>query len=370
LIEWTADFTVAALRLSGVPVWREGMTLQIPTGSWSVVEACSGLRYLIASAMVGVLYAYLAYRSLSRRIAFVAASLAVPILANWLRAYMIVMIGHLSGNRLAVGIDHIIYGWIFFGAVMLLLFWVGGFWREDTTHETELATRAHATPRSLPIAAPRWAAALLGAFVVTAAAPEIVRLLHGYDIPAGNLETAPTLGEWQPVPGRLVQWTPQFTQPRATIASTYARAEERSGLYVALYFDQDRNSKLVSSQNQLLRTTDRSGYIVSENERTIDTGNGPFAVKETVLQVRDGRILARSWFWIDGVSTANPVRAKVAQARSRLRGHGDMGAIIVVYALLPAEGNQASAAFDELTRHAVAALPTVLSNRLRAGDPR
>ena len=52
MIEWTADFTVAALRASGVPVLRDGMTFQIPTGSWSVVEACSGLRYLIASVTV------------------------------------------------------------------------------------------------------------------------------------------------------------------------------------------------------------------------------------------------------------------------------------------------------------------------------
>src|SRR5256885_17154333 len=104
---------------------------------------------------------------------------------------MIVMIGHLSGNRLAVGIDHIIYGWIFFGVVMLLLFWVGSFWREETTHETEQATRAQATPRTLPIAAARWAAGLLGGFLRPSAAPEKMRLLHGYDIPAGHLGTAP-----------------------------------------------------------------------------------------------------------------------------------------------------------------------------------
>ena len=44
---------------------------------------------------------------------------------------MIVMTGHLSDMQLAVGVDHLIYGWIFFGFVMLLLFWIGSFWRED-----------------------------------------------------------------------------------------------------------------------------------------------------------------------------------------------------------------------------------------------
>ncbi|MBZ5653131.1 MAG: exosortase A [Acidobacteriia bacterium] len=131
MIEWTANFTVAALRFSGVPVYREVNLFVIPTGSWSVVAACSGVRYVIASLMVGTLFAAIAYRSWRRRALFMAASILVPIVANWLRAYMIVMLGHLSNNRLAVGVDHIIYGWIFFGVVMLLLFWVGSFWQED-----------------------------------------------------------------------------------------------------------------------------------------------------------------------------------------------------------------------------------------------
>jgi exosortase/archaeosortase family protein len=75
--------------------------------------------------MVGCLFAYLSYRSPIRRMAFIAASLAVPIVANWARAYIIVMLGHLSNNRLAVGADHLIYGWVFFGLVMAVLFWIG-----------------------------------------------------------------------------------------------------------------------------------------------------------------------------------------------------------------------------------------------------
>src|SRR5262249_26263102 len=131
LMEQTAEFTVAALRLTGIPVYREGQFFSIPSGNWSVVEACSGLRYLIASLTVGVLYAHLTYLSSGRRAAFIAASIVVPIVANWLRAYMIVMIGHLSGMKYAVGVDHLIYGWLFFGVVMMLLFWVGSYWRED-----------------------------------------------------------------------------------------------------------------------------------------------------------------------------------------------------------------------------------------------
>ena len=89
LMEWTASYTVIALRLSGIPVYREGLQFVIPSGNWSVVEACSGVRYLIASFMVGTLFAYLNYRSTKRRLIFAAVSIVVPVIANWLRAYMI-----------------------------------------------------------------------------------------------------------------------------------------------------------------------------------------------------------------------------------------------------------------------------------------
>ena len=79
LMDWTADFTVAALRLTGVPVYREGVHFVIPTGQWSVIEACSGIKFLIASVMAGSLYAWLMYRSPGRRIAFIAASIVVPL---------------------------------------------------------------------------------------------------------------------------------------------------------------------------------------------------------------------------------------------------------------------------------------------------
>ena len=104
----------------------------IPTGQWSVIEACSGIKFLIASIMAGSLYAWLIYRSPGRRIAFIAASIVVPLLANWLRAYSIVMIGHLSNNRLMTNDDHIVFGWVLFGAIMLLMYWLGTRWREDT----------------------------------------------------------------------------------------------------------------------------------------------------------------------------------------------------------------------------------------------
>lgn len=64
------------------------------------------------------------YHTLWKRLVFIALSAIVPMLADGLRAYMIVMIGHLSEMERATGVYHLIYGRFFFGIVTFILFWV------------------------------------------------------------------------------------------------------------------------------------------------------------------------------------------------------------------------------------------------------
>ncbi len=191
LISFTADFTVRALQITGIPVLRNGTRFEIPSGSWSVVEACSGVRYLISSITLGCLYAYLTYRSTLRRAAFMLTAVLVPILANGLRAYMIVMIGHLSGMTMAVGFDHLIYGWVFFGLVMFLMFWIGSYWREDPVAQpaatlvgpASAATLASAAGTALNVASPRAASprAMLAIAIAVVAVSAIWPLLATYN---------------------------------------------------------------------------------------------------------------------------------------------------------------------------------------------
>src|SRR3546814_20816354 len=92
---------VHLLRLTGMPVFLDGYLIQIPTGSFLVAEACSGVRYLLVSVALGVLTAYLFFRSWPRRLLFVALSVAVPIVATGIRAYGIIMLAPLGGYELA-----------------------------------------------------------------------------------------------------------------------------------------------------------------------------------------------------------------------------------------------------------------------------
>src|SRR3546814_1680397 len=95
----TAQIVVHLLRLSGIPVFLDGYLIQIPSGYFLVAEACSGVRYLTVSLALGFLAAYLFLRSWRRRLFFIALSVVVPIAANGIRAYGIILLAHLSDYR-------------------------------------------------------------------------------------------------------------------------------------------------------------------------------------------------------------------------------------------------------------------------------
>lgn len=130
LQELTADITVWSLQMTGIPVYREGLYIAIPGGLFEVAVACSGIRYLIASFTLGTLFAYLNFNGFKKRLIFILFSIVLPLLANGIRAYGIVIIAHLSDMKYATGVDHLVYGWLFFGVVIFIMFTIGGRWAD------------------------------------------------------------------------------------------------------------------------------------------------------------------------------------------------------------------------------------------------
>jgi exosortase A len=333
LMDGTADFTVAALRATGVPVYREGFLLVLPTGSWSIIEACSGIRYLIASVMVGTLFAYLTYRTLWRRVAFVGVAIVVPIVANWLRAYMIVMLGHLSNNKIATGVDHLIYGWIFFGIVMVLMFWIGMSWAEKPSLGVDVRTAqpaASGTGRSTP--ARSWLV-LPAILALTLAAPLLhYAVMHDADRTAVVLRSVDVPG-WTRVDEPQAGYFPIYNEPDATLQQTFRRGDMTVGVFIAFYRNQTPQRKLVSAENVFARSTDRTWRSIAHGRASETIGERVVSVDAVRLRgVRhDQAIAAWRWYWLDGALTSSDIAAKALMAWMQLRGRSDDSAGVVIY---------------------------------------
>ena len=342
LVERTADFTVVALRATGIPVFREGTQFVIPTGSWSVVQACSGIRYLMASVMVGTLFAYLNYRSLAKRWAFVGVAIVTPLVANWLRAYMIVMLGHLSGNRLATGVDHIIYGWVFFGIVMLVMFMLGARW-SDPDPEPQPAPADTETRGASPA---RWSGVLLAAALLLALPPQLrTRAEHAATHAAPTL-TAPALPGWTWNAEPMTSWHPSFESPAGVLHGRFEpdAGGPAVGVYVGYYRDHRYGHQLVTSINQLVNAeTDKEWAQTAAGMTQLDMPAGPASWRTAELRGQalsevkgDGsrapRLRVWQTYWINDRLFVSDWQAKLYGAWLSLQGRGDDAAVVLIYA--------------------------------------
>lgn len=360
LMHYTAEFTVLALRLSGVPVFQEGLFFVIPTGRWSVVEACSGLRYMHATLFVGALYAYLNYVSLRRRLLFMLVALIVPILANWVRAYLTVMIGHLFGDEFVRGFIHLVYGWVFFGVVILLLFWIGSRWRED----------APVFPRSaLPMASIRSAAswssrgwlAVVSFALVTAGFPLILQHVEKPVVPfAVVLEAPPAQSGWEAIEDGVLGYLPNYSGHRGELFQAYRRSSDHAivGLYVAYYADQRDDTEMVAWQNRLRGREGIGSWVqMGTGRKTMPVGP---TVNALLRRNDDNRLAVWYWYWINQRVLVSDVVAKMLLAADHLTGRPDDAAFVAVYAPYALSPDEVQPVVEDFIMQHAEAIETML----------
>lgn len=125
LQEITADLSVFITRLFPIPVYRNGLYISIPNGDFLVAEACSGIRFLFTTAIIGTFYALMYIKDTKRQWLYIVIAIILPIVANGIRVFMIIAIAHYINLEAATGFDHLVYGWVFFTLVMLALLAIG-----------------------------------------------------------------------------------------------------------------------------------------------------------------------------------------------------------------------------------------------------
>jgi len=358
LINFTADFTVAALQASGIPVLREGSSFSIPSGNWSVVEACSGVRYLIASITLGCLYAYLTYRSHVRQLMFVLLAIVVPIIANGMRAYMIVMIGHLSGMKLAVGVDHLIYGWVFFGLVMFLMFWIGSFWRED--QQASAPQKYTPSPADHSVSPPRIFAAALAATACMGIWPVYANYIERAGYNPAPVELAGFHSQWQET-APFTTWKPSFYPSATELDRFFQHDSKQAGITVMYYRNQHQGSELISSSNRLVVEHDPNWLQTGTALRREAIANQTLELRESSMRGPSGHLLVWQWYWIDGQFTVNDYLAKLLQAKEKFLMRGDDGAAVLLFAPYDENPDTARAAMRDFMNANLAALEAVLA---------
>ncbi|MBD9355773.1 exosortase A [Methylomonas albis] len=342
LMEYTATFVVTLIRLSGMSVYREGLFFTLTSGNWSVVEGCSGLRYLISSLTLGSVYAYLNYSSYKKRTIFIALSFFIPILANGLRAYLIVMIGHFSNMKLAAGVDHIVYGWVFFGLVMFALFYFGSFWHDkdaggpaSSVLESPLDGTAGGSATSYRH---YWSALTVTALCVSIWPIALQRLsaLQAAHIEVPARFSRPAMPNWQSVVGPDWGWEPSFKGVVADAKVYLSDGQSVVGMYFANFGDETQGGELVNSQNYLVPQKHPVWRILHDDMIPMQWADDKIGgIEELVLNSTQRSLLVERWYRVGDKNTANAYQAKWWQLLKRLSGDASPELLVVLFTDTP-----------------------------------
>ena len=118
---WSSALGVGFLQLVGVTAFRDGNVIDLGPVQLQVVEACSGIRYLLPLASLALLCAYLFKDWMWKRVALVLSSIPISILVNGFRIGMIGVLVEWYGQGAAEGFSHLFEGWLLFMASLGLL---------------------------------------------------------------------------------------------------------------------------------------------------------------------------------------------------------------------------------------------------------
>jgi exosortase A len=333
LMDWTASFTVTALQITGIPVLRDGNYFALPSGNFHVIEACSGVRYLVVTVVLGLYFAHEYFAAQWKRLIFILGAALAVIVANGVRAYLIVVIAHYSDMQYGTGQDHIYLGYVIFVITIAALFWIGRRY-EDVATRSELGLEASSEvvdPRRREIV-PKFAILATISFLV---------LLSGPQIPLGAEETVakdhlfvsrlPRAVEgWQGPISPMLPYRPEYSGYTSHLSGGYEKKGQLVEIHVIYYSEQKQGAELIGFQNHVIDPDVWRSALNSESgEKKLVAVDGLSINSATVT---DDRNMLHLWYWYDvgGHVVSSPTKVKLFQFWNQLTGNVSSDAVVVL----------------------------------------
>jgi len=312
----TAKLTIGLTHLSGVQAVIDGVFIDTPAGLFEVAEECSGVKFLIAMVALAMLVAQVCFTSWSRRIAFLAVAVVLPILANGVRAWGTIYIAQSQGIEFAAGFDHIFYGWIFFAIVMAAVLGLG--WRffdravDDPLIDVEQIEGSALLARIAGWRIDGWVA--LGSIIAMALAVTLwSSRADALSAPLAPDVSLPQVEGWE-----LVQYEPQiWWEPRATGAEhrMIGRYRDDAGRVVDVF------AAIYSAQGEGREAGGfGQGALVPDTAWRWLQNGPPMTGARTERLFAEGRVqrLAATFYRTGDILTGSNTRLKLANMRDRL----------------------------------------------------
>lgn len=119
LVDLSSTMVGYAVKLSNLTALLDGNNIFLPSGTIYIADGCSGLRYFTIALLMGyTLILINQYRLIG---AFITIGIAIilGLAANWLRIYLLVLVGYHTEMQSSLMHDHETFGWIVFACILI-----------------------------------------------------------------------------------------------------------------------------------------------------------------------------------------------------------------------------------------------------------
>lgn len=351
------------LRLSSVPVFTEGVVIEVPTGTYTVAPGCAGLNFLLVAVALSLLYARYTYGRTGKRIACVGAALTIAILANGARIFGIIWLAEISHRHIDIISDHLLYGWAFFSLIILASMAVGNLFADPP------AAPAAAAAIDAPPAEANSRTSVAAALAIIAA----VGVVAGQSAltatpPPANAEIAlnlpNALGGWRKATPDA-RWHPSFAEADLELRAAYGKDGRQVEVFVAYYWPQREGHKATAGNNAFAGPAE--GIAIDDGAVNAAAGTTRLDISTLRIEGPQGRRLVGYWYWIGGRQTAKPLPARLFALPAHLAGD-DRAAVVAlaVDGTVDMAGAQASLSDFLLNKDALAEALDAASPKVRA----
>lgn len=117
----SSQIGIKIIQLCGMSAYREGNVIDLGFTQLQVVDACSGLRYLIPLFLMGVLMAYFSRAPYWKKIIIILTTIPLSIGGNSLRIAITALLYPIVGPAAAEGFLHDFSGWAIFMVSFVIL---------------------------------------------------------------------------------------------------------------------------------------------------------------------------------------------------------------------------------------------------------
>jgi len=319
LQDFTTAFVVTTLNILSIPVYVEGVFLSIPAGDFHVAEACAGLRFLVATVALGTLMANVAYKTIGRQIIVVLLSFIVPVIANGLRASGIVLVAHWSDMKYATGVDHIVFGWIFFAVVLLIFISIAMTFTNRGLHDGYIDFSKEYWQSNEAVPLKKFIPFLVIGLIAAGGAPAYVSVIDQRLLSNEDRYIVVDEAVWGHDAADKTDWKPFYDGASQTFhLKKGAVSRNAVDVFVAYYKYQAKDAEMIRFGNGVAM---EDIWERADGQRvTTEISGSERPVKEVLLHSRVGQRLVWYWYWVDGEILTSNYKAKLYDARAKLLG--------------------------------------------------